>query len=365
MRAQDKLKIWLTKEALALGFSDLKITSADLPDETQMRLSHFIEQDYHASMGWLAETAERRAQPTAMWPEAKSALLLAMNYGPDHDPMDNLTAASKANISVYARGRDYHDVIKGKLKMLASKLVSRTGATVKVFVDTAPLMEKPLAQQSGLGWQGKHTNLVSREIGSWFFIGAILTDADLTPDVAETDHCGSCSACLDICPTRAFPAPYQLDARRCISYLTIEHDGLIDPEFRQAMGNRIFGCDDCLAVCPWNKFAKLATEQKLQAKWNEMPDLAEMLTMDEANWRQVFAGQPVRRAGYVRFLRNCLIAAGNSGDDALISVVQPYLMHDQAVLRAMAVWAYRQLTGELPPLGDAETDQMVLAEYQL
>ena len=364
MQPQDKLKIWLKKEALALGFSALKITSAELPDETQARLSHFIEQDYHGTMSWLAETAPRRGQPTAMWPAAKSALLLAMNYGPDHDPMDNLTAGSKANISVYARGRDYHDVIKGKLKMLASKLVSRAGAEVKVFVDTAPLMEKPLAQQAGLGWQGKHTNLVSRELGSWFFIGAILTDAELVPDHAETDHCGSCSACLDICPTRAFPAPYQLDARRCISYLTIEYDGVIEPELRAQMGNRIFGCDDCLAVCPWNKFAEQAHEQKLLAKSDEMPDLAEMLLMDEPSWRQFFAGQPVRRTGYIRFLRNCLIAAGNSKDNGLVPVIAPYLHHSAPSLRSMAVWAYRQLTGGMPARDDAETDQMVLAEYK-
>ena len=248
--------------------------------------------------------------------------------------------------------------------MLASKLVSRTGAEVKVFVDTAPLMEKPLAQQAGLGWQGKHTNLVSRELGSWFFIGAILTDAELVPDDAETDHCGSCSACLDICPTRAFPAPYQLDARRCISYLTIEYDGVIEPELRAQMGNRIFGCDDCLAVCPWNKFAEQAHEQKLLAKSDEMPDLAEMLLMDEPSWRQFFAGQPVRRAGYIRFLRNCLIAAGNSKDNGLVPVIAPYLHHSALSLRAMAVWAYRQLTGSLPARDDAETDQMVLAEYK-
>ena len=270
-----------------------------------------------------------------------------MNYGPDHDPMDNLAATSAGNISVYARGRDYHDLVKGKLKQLAGQFAAQTGHAVKVFVDTAPLMEKPLAQTAGIGWQGKHTNLVSRKAGSWLFLGVILTDAILPFDAPETDHCGGCRQCLDICPTNAFPAPYRLHARRCISYLTIEHKGIIDRSFRHAIGNRIFGCDDCLAICPWNKFASRAKEQKLAAKaGTDLPPLADLLNLDDAGFRQFFVGTPVRRAGYERFLRNVLIAAGNSGDAGLMPLVMPFLDHSSALLRAMAVWTLRQLTND-------------------
>ena len=295
-------------------------------------------------MDWLRTTAAKRMQPQNMWPDAKSAIVFGMNYGPDHNPMDNLAVRTAGNISVYARGRDYHDVLKGKLKQLASQFSSKTRSAVKVFVDTAPLMEKPLAQRAGLGWQGKHTNLVSKQAGSWLFLGIILTDANLSHDIPETDHCGGCRQCLDICPTNAFPAPYRLDARRCISYLTIEHRGVIAREFRRAVGNRIFGCDDCLAICPWNKFAGQAKEQKLAAKaGTDLPALAQLLLLNDASFRHYFAGTPVRRAGYDRFMRNILIAAGNSGDKALVPLVRAYLDHQAAVVRAMAVWALSRL----------------------
>jgi epoxyqueuosine reductase len=291
-----------------------------------------------------------------------------MNYGPDHDPMDNLAATAHGNVSVYARGRDYHDVIKGKLKQLAGQFAARSGAAVKVFVDTAPLMEKPLAAHAGAGWQGKHTNLVSRRNGSWLFLGTILTDAELTPDMPEQDHCGTCTRCLDICPTRAFPAPYRLDARRCISYLTIEHKGQIPGEFRTAIGNRIFGCDDCLAVCPWNKYAARAAEAKFHGP-ADMPPLADLLVLDDGAFRKIFAGSPVRRAGHARFLRNVLVAAGNSNERALIPLVEALLSHDSALVRGMAVWAVRQLVDEksyraLRSVHAAhEVDKLVLGEW--
>ena len=295
-------------------------------------------------MEWLRDTAARRMDPVAMWPEAKSAIVCVMNYGPDHDPMDNLAATTHGNISVYARGKDYHDVIKGRLKQLASRFVAKSGAAVKVFVDTAPLMEKPLAHLAGAGWQGKHTNLVSRDAGSWLFIGTILTDLELPADTPEADHCGSCSRCLDICPTKAFPAPYRLDARKCISYLTIEHKGQIPEPMRGPIGNRIFGCDDCLAVCPWNKYAQAAHEEKLQARIETtLPPLADLLALDDAGFRQKFAGTPVRRAGYDRFMRNVLVAAGNSGDVMLMPAVERYLHHANPLVRGMAVWAAHQL----------------------
>jgi epoxyqueuosine reductase len=338
----DRLRAWLDRAAIEAGFASVHVTGASLPDHVGARLSEFIAAGREGDMAWLAETAPRRASPDAMWPDARSAIILTMNYGPDHDPMDNLAATGHGNISVYARGRDYHDVIKGRLKQLAGQFVARTGAEVKVFVDTAPLMEKPLAAQAGAGWQGKHTNLVSRTSGSWLFLGTILTTADLPPDAAETDHCGSCTRCLDVCPTDAFPAPYQLDARRCISYLTIEHKGQIPPEFRAAIGNRIFGCDDCLAVCPWNKYAAHAAEAKFHGP-AQMPRLADLLAVDEPGFRAMFAGGPVRRAGYARFLRNVLIAAGNSGEAALVPPIEALLRHDSPLVRGMAVWALRQL----------------------
>jgi epoxyqueuosine reductase len=334
----------LRKRAAGEGFSAVKIASASGDAATAERLHHFISHDYHGDMDWLATTAERRASPKALWPEAKTAIVFAMNYGQGIDAMERLKAKSQGVISIYALNRDYHDVIKGRLKKIASWFASVAEAEVKVFVDTAPLMEKPLAHAAGLGWQGKHTNLLSRELGSWFFIGTMLTDLALPPDEPEDDHCGSCHACLDICPTRAFPAPYQLDARRCISYLTIEHKGHIDREFRKPMGNRIFGCDDCLAVCPWNKFAQVASEAKLRAREDLVsPALDDLACLDDAEFRKLFAGSPVKRIGRDRFVRNVLIAIGNSGNQSFIPVAERLLNDSSDLVRAMAVWALCKL----------------------
>jgi epoxyqueuosine reductase len=331
--------------ATALGFDAVRVCRADEAWAAAGRLEEFIAEGRHGSMGWMSDTLERRKQPTNMWPEAKSALVVAMNYGPDTDPLEDLKAASTGNISVYARHRDYHDVMKGKLKQLAQKFASETDEAVKVFVDTAPLMEKPLAEKAGLGWQGKHTNLVSRDHGSWLFLGVMLTSAELKPDTPENDHCGSCTACLDICPTDAFPAPYQLDARRCISYLTIEHAGPIPEAFRKAMGNRIYGCDDCLAVCPWNKFAATASEAKLVAREDlKSPPLADLLILDDAAFRALFSGSPVKRIGRNRFIRNCLIAAGNSGDADLLPLVEAFRSDPDPVVADAADWAMGALS---------------------
>ena len=334
----------LKQRAFEEGFDAIRVAPAQGDPQLAARLKHFIAMGYHGEMDWLEETAPRRERPTAMWPEAKSAIMLALNYGPALDPMARLAERSTGVISVYALGRDYHAMMKGKLKRLAQWLEHRAKTKVKVFVDTAPLMEKPLAAQAGLGWQGKHTNLVSRELGSWFFIGAILTTAELPYDVPESDHCGTCRACLDICPTKAFPTPYQLDARRCISYLTIEHAGHIAREFRAAMGNRIFGCDDCLAVCPWNKYARSATEIKLQAR-NDLvaPSLSDFLQLDEVAFRKKFSVSPLKRIGHTRFLRNVLIAAGNSSDETMLPHVERHLRHASPLVRAMAVWALSRL----------------------
>jgi epoxyqueuosine reductase len=296
-------------------------------------------------MDWLASTQARRSDPGKLWPETTSILMLGMNYGPEGDPLAALAQKSAANISVYARNKDYHGLIKGRLKLLGSWLANEAkGTELKVFVDTAPVMEKPLAQAAGLGWTGKHSNLVSREFGSWLFLGAIFTNLPLSPDDPETDHCGTCAACLDICPTKAFPRPHVLDARRCISYLTIEHKGHIDREFRPLIGNRVFGCDDCLAVCPWNKFAVFARETKLQAREEfSAPQIVDLLRLDDAAFRVLFSGSAVKRIGFDRLTRNVLIAAGNSGDPALASPVASKLKSPSDLVRAMAVWAIRRL----------------------
>jgi epoxyqueuosine reductase len=326
------------------GFAETRIVRlADDPGQAQ-RLSEYIAQGRHGTMEWMAETAERRQSPLALWQEAKSAIMLAEAYGQEFDSLARLADTQSGVIASYALNRDYHDTVKGKLKRLAQWLAHRSGQEVKVFVDTAPLMEKPLAQKAGLGWQGRHTNLVSRQLGSWFFIGTILTAAELEPDPPETDHCGSCRACLDICPTGAFPEPYKLDARRCVSYLTIEHKGHIDVEFRKAMGNRIYGCDDCLAVCPWNKFAEAAHDARLKARDDlTAPRLADLLGLDDQAFRALFAGSPVKRTGRDRFIRNVLIAAGNSGDRSLAAHAERLLGDPSALVRAMAVWALSRL----------------------
>jgi epoxyqueuosine reductase len=334
----------LRKRAGAEGLSGPRITVAHLEPVVGERLEIFLDEKRNGSMAWLEDRKDQRKSPDTLWPEARSAIVFAQNYGQNFDAMDRLQRKSEGVISVYALNRDYHDLFKGKLKRLAQWLHYQTAEPVKVFVDTAPVMEKPLAEQAGLGWQGKHTNLVSRELGSWFFIGTILTSAELPHDAPETDHCGTCSACLDICPTKAFPAPRQLDARRCISYLTIEHTGHIDVAFRKAMGNRIYGCDDCLAVCPWNKFAQASRELKLVAREDLVsPQLGDLLKLDDDSFRKLFTGSPVKRTGRDRFVRNCLIAAGNSGDAALLPAIQNLLDDPSAIVRAMAAWGLQQL----------------------
>ncbi len=332
-----------------LGFSALRVTTPERVLEAGLRLREAVADGHHGTMAWMAETLDRRADPRVLWPNVRSVVMLGLNYGPERDPLENLGRPDVANLSVYARHRDYHDVFKGRLKEVAGLIARETGAEVKVFVDTAPVMEKPLAAAAGLGWQGKHTNLVSRDFGSWLFLGAIFSAADLPPDQAERDHCGSCRACLDACPTNAFPAPYRLDARRCLSYLTIEHAGPIPAEFRAAMGNRVYGCDDCLAVCPWNKFAAATAEMKLAARADLLaPPLADLLALDDAGFRAKFSGSPVKRIGRGRFMRNLLIAAGNGGDPALLPTVLPHLRGGDPVVRGAAVWA----AGRLLPAAD-------------
>jgi len=343
----EKLVAELKARAIALGFDSFGIAPADARPDLPERLNAALAAGWHGEMDWMAETAERRASPRGMWPEAKSVIVLGINYGPESDPLAILGERSLGTISVYARNRDYHEIIKGKLKEIAGLLARRSGAEVKVFVDTAPLMEKPLAEAAGLGWQGKHSVLVSREFGSWLFLGAILTSAELPGDKAHAESCGSCTRCLDICPTNAFPAPFQLDARRCLAYLTVEHKGPIPLEFRAPMGNRIYGCDDCLAVCPWNKFASVSREAKLRARPElERPQLAELVQLDDAGFRSLFAGSPIKRIGHARFLRNVLIAIGNSADRELVPLVEARLDAEEALVRGAAVWALRRLAPE-------------------
>ena len=333
-------------EATSLGFDVCGFASAADAWPAGERLERFVAEGLHGTMGWIAETLPRRSHPTGMWADARSAIVLGLNYGPDRDPLEALEARSTGAISVYAQGDDYHELIKGRLKTLAGKIVARAGGDVKVFVDTAPLMEKPLAQRAGLGWQGKHTNLVSRELGSWLFLGSILTTLEIEPDAAEIDHCGSCRACLDICPTGAFPEPYRLDARRCISYLTIEHAGPVPEDLRAAMGNRIYGCDDCLAVCPWNKFAATARESAFHARDDlRSPGLAELAALDDAAFRAMFRKSPVKRIGRDRFVRNVLYAIGNSGDPALAASAQALVADPSDVVRDAAAWTLGRLKG--------------------
>ncbi len=325
----------------AVGFADARDARLAVAGQG---LKEFLAAGHHGTMDWLAETHERRSAPSVLWPYAKSAIVLALNYGPTHDPREVLARRDRAAISVYAQNRDYHDIIKGRLKELAQGVVKLLGGDVKVFVDTAPLMEKPLAALGGLGWQGKHTNLVSRDFGSWLFLGVILSDQAITPSESESDHCGNCRACLDVCPTDAFPAPYRLDARRCISYLTIEHKGVIDRALRPLMGNRIYGCDDCLAACPWNKFARSSREMKLAAREDlKAPELAALARLDDAAFREKFSGSPIKRIGRNRFLRNVAIAIGNSGDAALLPAAQTLAADESPVVRAMGVWALSRL----------------------
>lgn len=361
----------LRARAESLGFNAFGVARADARPDLPEKLATAIERGWHGDMDWIPETAERRGSPARLWDRARSVVMLGVNYGPDSDPLALLEQRTSGNISVYARNRDYHELIKGKLKDLAGLLSRRAKAEVKVFVDTAPLMEKPLAEAAGIGWQGKHTVLVSREFGSWLFLGAILTDVELPVDEPHEESCGSCRRCLDICPTNAFPAPFQLDARKCLAYLNIEHKGPIPREYRVAMGNRIYGCDDCLAVCPWNKFASATREAKLVAR-NDLksPALADLARLDDAAFRALFAGSPVKRLGYPRFLRNVMIALGNSGAPELAPLAETRLTDPEPLIRGAAIWATRRLVAPeraaalaLAFLG-SEEDMEVQEEWQ-
>ncbi|MXU64672.1 tRNA epoxyqueuosine(34) reductase QueG [Oceanomicrobium pacificus] len=350
MAGQPTLADRIRDEALALGFTDMGICRPDAIPQAAGRLKGFVEAGYHGQMGWMEERMGWRGDPAALWPEARSVIMLAETYTPDEDPLTLLDMPERGNISVYARNRDYHDLVKKRLKRLGRWLLAQgeaDGAAIKVFVDTAPVMEKPLGAAAGLGWQGKHTNLVSRSLGSWFFLGAVFTTVELPVDAAEVDHCGSCRRCLDICPTDAFPAPYRLDARKCISYLTIEHDGPVDPDLRPLLGNRIYGCDDCLAVCPWNKFAETAQEAGYWARVElTRPKLTHLVALDDAGFRQVFRGSPIKRIGRNRFVRNVLYALGNSGDPAMRRAVRPLCDDPDPVVADAARWAMDRLGGD-------------------
>jgi epoxyqueuosine reductase len=338
----------LEAEARTLGFAAVGVARADAAPRTAERLRRWLDDGAHGDMIWMAETAERRGSPRGLWPEVRSVISLGMSYAPTGDPLALAGEPERGRISVYAQGADYHDVVKKALKALARWLVAEAGCELKVFVDTAPVMEKPLAEAAGLGWQGKHTNLVSRQDGSWLFLGAIYTTLDLELGPAEAAHrvhCGSCIACLDACPTNAFPAPFRLDARRCISYLTIEHKGPIPHEFREAIGNRVYGCDDCLAVCPWNRFADTARRNQAFVPRAELaaPALTDLLALDDAGFRQVFAGSPIKRIGRGRMVRNAAIAAGNSGRAELVEPLQKLVSDPDLVVAEAAQWALERL----------------------
>ena len=364
-------KSTIRAKARQLGFDGAGFAPPVLDAEAGRNLARYLDLGFHGDMDWLFRRADARAQPKHLWPEVESVIVLAMNYGPALNPLAILARRDLGAVSVYAQGRDYHDVAKKRLKALGRWLVERYGCDIKVFVDTAPVMEKPLAERAGIGWQGKHTNLVSRRHGSWLFLGEIFTTLALPADATEADHCGSCHRCLDACPTDAFPAPYRLDARRCISYLTIEHKGHIAREFRKPMGNRIYGCDDCLAVCPWNKYAS-STEEYAFAPREELtaPKLAELAGLDDSGFRKMFAGSAIKRIGRARFVRNVLIALGNTGDAAMVPVIAGVLADPSPLVRAMAVWALMRLmdSGDFERLrarhAPGETDAGVAAEWR-
>ena len=357
-------------QALKLGFSVVRFTAVPEAWAASERLEIFVEAGFHGQMKWMEETLERRKHPQSLWAEARGALVLGYNYGPERNPLEQLEASETANISVYARGDDYHELIKGKLKQLAGWMVSKTGGEVKVFVDTAPLMEKPLAQVAGLGWQGKHTNLVSREFGSWLFLGVILTDRVIADEAPEVDHCGSCRACLDICPTKAFVGPYQLDARKCLSYLTIEFKEPWPDVYRKAMGNRVYGCDDCLAACPWNKFAQVTHEARLQARDGfDGPRLSDLARLDDAAFRELFRKSPIKRIGRNAFLRNVHYALGNAGAGS-VEALKIGMTDESPLVRGAAIWGLRQVLpeGDFTALRDErlplEADMDVRAEWE-
>ena len=337
------LKERVVDQALAEGFVACRVCRPDAVPEVAERLAAFVAAGYHGQMGWMAERMNWRGDPAALWPEARSVIMLAESYAPRHDPLAVLARPGKGAVSVYAQGRDYHDIVKKRLKRLARWLIAEAGGEVKVFVDTAPVPEKALGQAAGLGWQGKHTNLVSRDWGNWAFLGSVFTTLELEPDAAEADHCGSCRACLDVCPTDAFPAPYQLDARRCISYLTIEHRGPVEEDLRRRMGNRIYGCDDCLAVCPWNKFAVAASDMRYHGREVEASDLADLALLDDPGFRARFSGSPVKRIGRDRFVRNVLYAIGNSGLPGLRAVAQGLTGDADEGVADAARWAVARL----------------------
>ena len=337
------LKQRIVDRALAEGFSAVGVCRPDAIPAAAGRLAAFLAQGRHGQMGWMAERAHWRADPAALWPDARSIVMLAESYTPEGDPRAVLGQRDRGAISVYAGGKDYHDLVKKRLKRLGRWLIDAAGGDIKVFVDTAPVMEKPLAQAAGLGWQGKHTNLVGRDLGNWVFLGALFTTLDIPPDAPGDDHCGSCTACLDICPTGAFPAPYQLDARRCISYLTIEHKGPVDVALRPLVGNRIYGCDDCLAVCPWNKFAQAANETGYASRFAEPPRLAELAGLDDAAFRTMFSGSPIKRIGRDRFVRNVLYAIGNSGNADLGRVAAGLTADPAPEVADAANWAVARL----------------------
>ena len=352
------------------GFDAVGIATPDGIGDAGSRLQTFLDLGWQGDMGWLAAKAKLREHPSSLWPNVRSVIVVGANYGHPGDPLALLDEPDFGAVSVYAQGRDYHDVLKSRLKRVARWIVEEHAADVKIFVDTAPVMEKPLAAAAGLGWQGKHTNLVSRELGSWLFLGEIFTTLELTPDQAEADHCGSCRACLDVCPTNAFPAPYRLDARRCISYLTIEHKGVIPTEFRNAMGNRIYGCDDCLAVCPWNKFAQTSKEPAFFPRAElTAPRLTELARLDDAAFRRVFSGSPIKRTGRNRFVRNVVIALGNSCNDGALPAVEACLDDESGLVRGAAVWALGELVSEERFAAECsrrrplESDPDVLAEW--
>ncbi len=344
METETSVKSEIAAQARALGFDAVGFASADQPAHVSDHIRAFVARGYHGDMDWLAQTVPRRATPRELWPEVRGIVALGMNYAPEENPLGQPRPGDRGNVSVYARGNDYHKVVKTRLKRLARHIHDQYGAAVKVFTDTAPVMEKPAAQGAGLGWQGKHTNLVSRRFGSWLFLGEIFTTLALPPDPPETDHCGSCRACLEVCPTNAFPAPHRLDARRCISYLTIEHKGHIPASLRAPIGNRIYGCDDCLAVCPWNKFARRTRHFAFLPRAElTAPRLSDLAALDDKTFRTIFAGSPIKRTGRDRFVRNVLIALGNSGEAAAIPAVRARLGDDSPLVRAMAVWALRRL----------------------
>ena len=340
----NSLHDWLRKAGHQEGFDLVGVTSPDRIMEAGARLRTFLDRQYHGDMAWMAEKAEWRASPRSLWPDVRSVVMCAMNYGNGADPLQDIEKKNRGVISCYAKGKDYHVVVKKALKRLAGRLIGRAGGSVKVFADTAPVMEKPLAEAAGLGWQGKHTNLVSRELGSWFFLGAIFSDRELPSSDGEVDHCGRCRRCLDICPTDAFPAPYQLDARRCISYLTIEHRGIIPHDLRHGMGNRVFGCDDCLAICPWNKFAQIAKESRFHPRTDvDNPPISELLALTHETFAERFAGTPVKRIGRDGLVRNALIAAANSGNADYLPSIRLLMEDPSPIVRATAVWSFKQL----------------------